>query len=121
MNKRKILVIDDEEFIRDLVRDFLELKDISCDGTENPNLAEDLYAENKYDLVLLDVNLGKSNAENIIGRLKKISVDTPILLLTGDTQFNDEYAKKIGAEGIIFKPFQVDYFIDNIAKILEIE
>ncbi len=121
MNKRKVLVIDDEEFIRDLVRDFLELKDISCDSAENDKLAFDLYADNKYDLVLLDVNLGKISAENIIGRLKKISINTPILLLTGDTQYNSEYAKKLGAEGVIFKPFQVDYFLTNIEKILETE
>jgi len=119
MNNKKVLVIDDEDFIRELVKDFLDLKDIHCDAAANANTALKLYSETDYDLVLLDVNLGNSSAVEVLAELKKIRTNTPILLLTGDPQCNDVFSEKIGADGVILKPFQVDSFIKNIEKILE--
>lgn len=119
MNNKKVLVIDDEDFIRELVRDFLDLKDIHCDAAENANRALKLFSENDYGLVLLDVNLGNTNAVEVLAELKKIRPNTPIVLLTGDPQYDDRYSDRIGANGVIFKPFQVDNFIKNIEEILE--
>lgn len=119
MNNKKVLVIDDEDFIRELVRDFLDLKDIHCDAAENANTALKLYSETDYDLVLLDVNLGSSRAVEVLAELKKVRTNIPIVLLTGDPHYNEDYSDKIGADGVIFKPFQVDNFIKNIEKFLE--
>jgi hypothetical protein len=41
------------------------------------------------------------------------------VLLTGDLGYDNEYSVKIGANGVIFKPFQVDDFITSISKLLE--
>jgi DNA-binding NtrC family response regulator len=119
MSTKKVLVIDDEDFIRELVRDFLDLKDIRCDDAENAEIAVGKFSKNTYDLVLLDVNLGKDSAEEIITELKKVRNDIPIVLLTGDLGYDNEYSVKIGANGVIFKPFQVDDFITSISKLLE--
>ncbi|MFC2155260.1 response regulator [Acidobacteriota bacterium] len=119
MSNKKVLVIDDEDFIRELVKDFLDLKDIHCDAAEDANIALKLYSETDYDLVLLDVNLGNSTAVEVLAKLKKVRTDTPILLLTGDPRYNEGFSDKIGANGVIFKPFQVDNFIKNIEEILE--
>lgn len=119
MSTKKVLVIDDEEFIRDLVRDFLELKDIRCDDAADATRALNKFAENHYDLVLLDVNLGKSSAPEVIVELRKIRAHVPILLLTGDPNCSPDYSGQIGAAGIIYKPFQVDDFIDSVTKFLE--
>ena len=116
---KKVLVIDDEEFIRDLVRDFLELKNIQCDEAENASRALDKFSQNHYDLVLLDVNLGKSSAAEVIVELRKVRADAPILLLTGDPNYSPDYSAQIGPDGIIYKPFQVDPFIENVTKFLE--
>lgn len=119
MNNKKVLVIDDEDFIRELVKDFLDLKDIHCDAAENASRAVELYAETDYDLVLLDVNLGNSSAVEVLAELKKIRDNSPVVLLTGDPQYNADFSERIGADGVIFKPFQVDNFIKNIEDILE--
>lgn len=119
MNNKKVLVIDDEDFIRDLVRDFLDLKNIECDDASNAIQALELYSANYYDLVLLDVNLGKHKADEVVAQLRSVKDGTPIVLLTGDQQYNIEFAEQIGADGVLFKPFQVDNFINNIKKFLE--
>jgi DNA-binding response OmpR family regulator len=60
MGKRKVLVVDDENFIRELVCDFLEFENIECDKAENQEVALELISKNDYDLILLDRNLKKN-------------------------------------------------------------
>jgi DNA-binding response OmpR family regulator len=121
MSEKKVLVIDDEDFIRELVKDFLELDDVLCSGAENAQTAFQLIDQEKFDLILLDRNLGKMKAEDLVAKIKEMTPTTPILILTGDQQCDAEYLKRIGADGIIFKPFQVTEFMENIKKYLVIE
>lgn len=118
MNKKKILVIDDEDLIREVVKDFLEMEDIHCDGTDNAENALDLISRHTYNLILLDRNLGRNRAEDTIARIHKIDKNLPIVILTGDANCDDAYLQKIGASGIVFKPFQVTDFIERIEKFL---
>lgn len=119
MDTKKVLVIDDEDFIRELVKDFLELENILCDEAEDVQAAVKLVKSHKYKLILLDRNLGNSKAENIIPELKEYSHDTPIVILTGDPQYDSSNLPKIGADSIIYKPFQVDGFMKKISLYLE--
>lgn len=121
MSKNKVLVIDDEDFIRELVKDFLEMEDIPCDSAETSDEGLGLIKENEYSLILLDRNLGKSKAEEIIEKIRGIDSHTPIVLLTGDTDCDESYLKKVGAVGIVFKPFQATDFIEKVTKFLEHE
>jgi two-component system, OmpR family, alkaline phosphatase synthesis response regulator PhoP len=121
MSEKKVLVIDDEDFIRELVKDFLELDKVYCKGAENSSAALEIITKEKFDLILLDRNLGKMKAEDFIAQIKEIQEDTPILILTGDQRCDADYLEEIGADGIIFKPFQVAYFMECINKFLEIE
>ena len=123
MNKKekKVLVIDDEDFIRELIKDFLELDDVRCAGAENAAQGLKLIAEENFDLILLDRNLGKMKAEDFISQIRHHQKNVPIVILTGDQQCSSDYLEKIGASGIIFKPFQVSDFMENIKEFLEIE
>lgn len=118
MNEKKILVIDDEDFIRELVKDFLEMEKIQCDGAETAEEGLELITKNNYKLILLDRNLGKSKAEDIIQKIRDIDGKLPILILTGDADCDETYQKNVGANGIVFKPFQVTDFIDKITTFL---
>lgn len=121
MSEKKVLVIDDEDFIRELVKDFLEMEGIPCDSAENPEDGVKLVSQNTYHLILLDRNIGKYQAEDIIVLLREINTEVPIVLLTGDADCDDAYMEKIGAVGIIYKPFQVMDFITKIREFLETE
>ncbi len=118
MNEKKILVIDDEDFIRELVKDFLEMEKIQCDGAETAEEGLELITNNNYNLILLDRNLGKSKAEDVVQKIRDIDGKLPILILTGDADCDDAYQKKVGADGVMFKPFQVTDFIAKITKFL---
>jgi DNA-binding response OmpR family regulator len=118
MNKKKILVIDDEDFIRELVKDFLEMENIQCDGAETADEGLRLLVDNHYNLILLDRNLGKNKAEDIVQKIREVDTNISILILTGDADCDDAYLEKIGANGIVFKPFQVNDFIMKITRFL---
>lgn len=118
MNKKKILVIDDEDFIRELVKDFLEMENIQCDGAETAEDGLGMLLDNHYNLILLDRNLGKNKAEDIIQKIREVDINIPILILTGDADCDDAYLEMIGADGIVFKPFQVNDLIKKIKRSL---
>ena len=120
-NKKKVLVIDDEDFIRELIKDFLELGGILCSGAESASQGLKFIAQENFDLVLLDRNLGKIKAEDLVTQIRTQDQTVPIVILTGDQQCGDDYLTKTGANGIIFKPFQVNDFMDSIKNYLEIE
>jgi two-component system response regulator ResD len=119
--EQKVLVIDDEDFIRELIKDFLELEEVQCIGAENADQGLKQAAEENFDLILLDRNLGKMKAEDFIAQIRYHQKNVPIVILTGDQQCRGDYLEKIGANGIIFKPFQVNDFMENIKEFLEIE
>lgn len=119
MNTKKILIIDDEESIRNMVKEFLAIEDYQCDGAETSEQGLNMISGNHYDLILLDRNLGKIKAENIINRIHNIDANVPIVILTGDTGCSETFLEQIGADGIIFKPFLFADLIDGISGYLE--
>lgn len=119
MSEKKVLVIDDEDFIRELVKDFLELDEVECLGAETREAALELVSNHKFDLVLVDRNLGNIKAEEFITEIRDIQPEVPIVILTGDPNCGDKYLKDTGASGIIFKPFQVTEFMGCVNKFLE--
>jgi DNA-binding response OmpR family regulator len=119
--EKKVLVIDDEDFIRELIKDFLEMEGVLCDGADSAEHGIKLIVEKKFDLILLDRFLGKLKAEDFISQIRSHQKDVPIVILTGDQHCGEKYLNEIGANGIIFKPFQVSDFMEEIKKLLEIE
>ncbi len=119
MSQKKILVVDDEAFIRELVKDFLEFENILCDEADDLDSALDLLNQSKYDLVLLDRNLRNNKAEDIIKELRQVSQAVPVVILTGDHLVDEDYLSCIKASGIIYKPFQVNDFLRKINSFLE--
>lgn len=119
MSEKKVLVIDDEDFIRELVKDFLELDEVDCYGAESPEKALELISQHLFDLILLDRNLGNLKAEDIITQIRALYPAIPVVILTGDPNCSANYLQEIGANGIIFKPFQVNEFMSCINAFLE--
>ena len=120
MTEKRVLVIDDEDFIRELVKDFLEMDHIQCDAADAVDSALNYIQSVSYDLILLDRNLGEIKAEDFIARIREIKKEIPIVILTGDPHCDQNYLDEVGADGIIFKPFQVTEFMESVNTFLEI-
>ncbi len=121
MSERRVLVVDDEDFIRDLVCDFFDCEGIQCDSAETMPTALELLRKYHYFLVLLDRNLESAKGEKVISHVRRIQPRIPVVILTGDHQFSSEEARRIEADGVIYKPFKIDEFMTSVEEFLETE
>ncbi len=113
-----ILVVDDDDGIRSLVKQYLNENNFlvtTSDGAEN---AEEKIAVIKFDLIVLDVMMaGKSGLEFIQDNKSKIN--TPIILLTAKGEAEDRVdGLEIGADDYLPKPFEPKELILRIKNIL---
>jgi DNA-binding response OmpR family regulator len=122
MDKKRVLIVDDEPDIVESVKFSLELENIECleayDGEEALLKAK----KEKPDLIILDIMLPKINGYKI-ARLFKFDQEyknIPIIMLTARTQENDvKLGEKTGADKYITKPFDMDLLINAVKGYLK--
>ena len=113
-----ILVVDDDDGIRSLVKQYLNKNnflDTTADSAEN---AIEKISIVKFDLIVLDVMMPGRNGLEFIQENKK-KIDTPIILLTAKGETNDRVeGLEIGADDYLSKPFEPKELILRIKNIL---
>lgn len=111
----KILIVEDEHKIANLVRQGLEQErytvDVAYDGTSGYDLASD----GSYDLIILDRLLPGIDGLTICGNLRKDGNDSPVLMLTAKTQIMDRVeGLNCGADDYLTKPFAFEELLARI-------
>jgi DNA-binding response OmpR family regulator len=106
--KANILVVDDEAISRRAVTYALEKAKLQAVGIESPAAALDTLAEQKFDLVFLDVDMPGMNGFEVCSRLRRLSRNnsTPVVFVTSLTDFESRANSMIsGGTDLIAKPF----------------
>ena len=113
-----ILVVDDDDGIRSLVKQYLNKNNFLVTTADSAENAIEKISIIKFDLIILDVMMpGKNGLEFIQENKKKI--DTPIILLTAKGETNDRVeGLEIGADDYLSKPFEPKELILRIKNIL---
>lgn len=105
----KILIIDDEAFIRENVERVLAEDGYSVLGAAGGQQALELFAEEDVDLVLLDLNLGAEDGIEVLKALKKIDPEILVIIITGFGSVESAVESlKLGAYDYMKKPFKAD-------------
>lgn len=114
----KILVVDDDSGIGEMLKTLLEFYGYDVTVTEKPDETERLIAENNIDLVMLDMLISGVNGTDVCARLRKNEAtrDIPILMMSALHDAGTK-CKNAGANDFIAKPFEME---DLIAKIKEV-
>jgi len=117
----KILIVDDESGIRELLSDLLIFLGyqpfIAADGRE----ALELIARNEPDLIITDINMPKMDGIELLRRVKKQNAKLPVLLISGYKMGNDPLeAVESMADGFLAKPFDIDQIKNLISKLLPV-
>ena len=100
-----VLVVEDEQKIRDLVRSYLERDGLSVVTTPSGAQAISLHADVRPDLVVLDLRLPDVPGESVAAEIRR-SGRTPILILTAKSSEADRIAGlELGADDYLTKPF----------------
>jgi len=116
----KILVVEDEENIRKVIKKILEINEFevleACDGAE----AMDIFYSEKVDLVILDWMLPKINGIEVLKMIREES-SLPVLMLTAKSQEDDEVeGLEVGANDYLKKPFSLKILIARVKKLLNL-
>ena len=113
-----ILVVDDDDGIRSLVKQYLNENNFLVTTSNSAENAEEKISIIKFDLIVLDVMMtGKSGLEFI--KNNKLKIDTPIILLTAKGEAEDRIGGlEIGADDYLPKPFEPKELILRIKNIL---
>ena len=113
-----ILVVDDDDGIRSLLKQYLNENNFLVTTSNSAENAEEKILIIKYDLIVLDVMMaGKSGLDFI--KDNKSKIDTPIILLTAKGEMEDRVGGlEIGADDYLPKPFEPKELILRINNIL---
>lgn len=118
-NMKKILICDDADFIRSLLKETLsdnyELT-LSADGPTAINYA----FEQKFDLIIMDIKMPEINGLRVIERIRKIDQQVPIIIFTAyPINDDDERLIKNRVSKVIRKPADINHIRDIIRQLLD--
>ncbi len=117
--KKKILVVDDEVDIVNLIKDFLELHDYSVITATDGDTALRLAVSEVPDLITLDIMMGNKDGYEtcLLLRENQTTSHIPIIIVTGrSTKQAEQAAASFGADMYLSKPFELQELIDLIRR-----
>jgi len=121
MGVAKVLIVDDESSIRDMLRMSLEMHDFECFEASNAQAAHASILDNNPDIVLLDWMMPGTSGIELVRRLKRDSMtqDLPIIMLTAKTEEDNKvHGLSVGADDYITKPFSLRELVARMNALL---
>ena len=118
----KLLVVDDERSMRELLELVLKREGYAVHTAENGTRALELVRQNVYDLIISDVKMPDINGIELLARVREISPETMVIMITAfATVDTARKAFKLGAEDLVIKDagFDVEELKVSIGKVLE--
>lgn len=111
----KILIVEDERPIRNLIKRNLELIGHTCTAAEDGTSALNIMSEKQFDLMIFDVMLPGINGFDLI----KEAENTPVIFVTAKESINDKLkGLSLGADDYIVKPFEIQELLLRVRAIL---
>jgi two-component system response regulator AtoC len=116
----KILIVDDEINIRQLMGEYLSLENIGSDGAENGLSAQRLLRESPYDACLIDLKMPVMDGIELIKWIRQEGFRMPIIMISAHGEIKDAVlALKEGAQDYIVKPFDPEELTIKLRKLVE--
>jgi PAS domain S-box-containing protein len=122
MSEQRILAIDDEPAVLGLCERVLSREGFSVKGTPSAQAGLRLIADQRWNLVLLDVRLPDGDGLEMLAEIRVIASETPVILVTGHATMEVAInALKSGAQDFLRKPFTPQELITSVQRVLERE
>jgi two-component system, OmpR family, phosphate regulon response regulator PhoB len=121
MTGRKILIVDDESSIRDMLRVALEMAEYDCLEASNAQDAHAQIVDEKPDLILLDWMMPGTSGIELARRLKRdeVTAGIPIIMLTAKGEEDNKIqGLEVGADDYITKPFSPRELVARLKAVL---
>ena len=120
VERKKLLVVDDDVFIVELFRMALQAEDYDVETVFTGEQALDAMKGTKFDLVIIDIMLPDIRGDHVVEKIREKNDETRVMLLTG----HPSYARcidvlKLGISEILLKPIKLNELIMQVKTVLE--
>lgn len=116
----KVLIVDDEQSIRRILRDILEFEKYEVDEAVNGMDCLVKLKQQKYDVLLLDIKMPKMDGMDTLDRIQEIAPETPVVMISGHANIDTAVeAVKKGAFDFISKPPDLNRLLITIRNALD--
>ncbi len=117
--QQNVLIVDDEEKIIEVLREYAEFENFSVDSASNGMEAVQKCNENKYDLVIMDVMMPKLDGFSAVKEIRKTS-DVPVIMLSARGEEYDKlFGFELGVDDYVVKPFSPKEVMARVAAVLK--
>ena len=115
----KILIVDDEVKIREVLREYAEFEGYKADEAQDGMEAVSKCRQNDYDLVLMDIMMPKLDGYSAVKEIKKIK-DIPVIMLSArGVEYDKLFGFEIGADDYFVKPFSPKEVMARINAVIK--
>ena len=115
----KILIVDDEIKIREVVSEYAKASGYECDQASNGKDAIDMVAANNYDCVILDIMMPELDGFSACKKIKAIK-NVPVIMLSARTEEDDKlFSFDLGVDDYVTKPFLPKELMARIRVVCE--
>ncbi len=115
----KILVVDDESKIREVIREYAEFGGHTVDEAEDGMQAISLVKENDYELIVLDIMMPKLDGYSTCKEIKKLK-DIPVIMLSARSEEYDKlFGFELGVDDYMVKPFSPKELLARINVVIK--
>jgi len=119
MEKKKVLVIDDEQIVLDSVSQILIDENYEVDVSLSGREGLDWAIERPYDIILTDIRMPDIGGMRVLRDIKRVKSSLPVVIITGyATTKSAVQAMKLGAAEYIEKPFEPEQLLEAVARAL---
>lgn len=120
--KGNVLIVDDEEFIRDIVSECLSSTGHNVMTAESSDQAIELIKKNHFDITFLDFSMPNKSGLELLREIKVIDPNSTVVIISSrpEEQLPDELSDE-GSYNIIKKPFSVDQIQNAVSRVLGAE
>lgn len=116
----KILIVDDEQNIRELMQKYLALEGMESDGAENGLSAQRMLRDQHYDACLVDLKMPGMDGISLIRWIRQEGFRMPVIMISAHGEIHDAVtALKDGAQDYIVKPFDPEELTIRLRKLVE--
>lgn len=116
---KKMLIVDDDAHIRNLVKVYAELDGFECSEAENANQALESVSGSDYDILILDIMMPGRDGYEILAEIRKYS-QVPVIMLTARSEEYDKLMGfSLGADDYVSKPFSPKELMARVGAVLK--
>jgi|SRR5215204_2672972 len=117
-HQTKILVVDDEDFVRELLQDLLEAEGCEVQVAENGGVALEIFQTTKFDGVFTDVGMPGMSGWELAQAIRARNQNIPIAVITGwGEAVGSTEQKAAGVDWVVAKPFSADRIVELVNEI----